>query len=339
MSTKLLKITIVFATLLLLSVGFVYATWTKLNAAPSNSKEEGDFLITKGSSAAKIAQDLKNEGYIGNTLIFKSYVRLTRKASKIPPGSYKIPKNLTMREVVEVLLAGPKDVWVLIPEGLRREEVANLLAEGLGKDGEEREVFIDGFLEATSGSEGFLFPDTYLFSKDVSPASIAIRMREVFNKKVESLIKSIGEGGTKEGLSFNEVVTLASIIERETRRDSERALVAGILLKRLNIGMALQADATVQYAVSSAKCKVQSAKCEWWPQVLRADLKLTSPFNTYSNAGLPPSPIANPGLSSLEAAANPAETDFLYYLHDSEGIIHTAQTYSEHQENIAKYLR
>ena len=130
-------------------------------------------------------------------------------------------------------------------------------------------------------------------------------------------------------LSRDQVI-LASLIERETKTDSERPIVAGIMMNRLEVGMALQIDAAVQYAVGTSK--------NWWPILTRDDLASSSPYNTYKFAGLPPSPIANAGLSSLMAAANPSKTDYWYYIHGTDGVIRYASTLSEHNENIRKYL-
>ena len=133
-------------------------------------------------------------------------------------------------------------------------------------------------------------------------------------------------------------VILASLIERETKTAEERPIVAGILINRLNVGMALQVDAAVQYAIGSTKCTVQSTKCDWWPILTKNDLASASKFNTYKYPGLPPTPIANPGTSSLTAAFNPTGNDYWYYIHDNDGQIHYAKTLSEHNANIAKYL-
>ena len=133
---------------------------------------------------------------------------------------------------------------------------------------------------------------------------------------------------------------LASILERETRNADEAPIVAGILTNRLQISMALQTDATVQYAVANLKFKNQNLKLEnWWVQPTKEDLKIDSPFNTYKFAGLPPAPISSPGLIMLKAAANPSDTDYLYYIHDSEGVIHFAKTLKDHNANVRKYLR
>lgn len=139
-------------------------------------------------------------------------------------------------------------------------------------------------------------------------------------------------------MSLNEIITLASIVERETKTDEERPLVAGILIKRLKDGWPLQVDASVQYAVATKNCKVFGAECKWWPILSKEDMSINSPFNSYKFKGLPPHPIANPGLSSIKAVIYPKESDYWFYLHDKSGKIYFAKTTEEHKENIRKYL-
>jgi UPF0755 protein len=150
------------------------------------------------------------------------------------------------------------------------------------------------------------------------------KMTETFTAKTQGL--------TVQGsnLTFSQAVILASLLERETKTDTERPIVAGILINRLNLGMPLQVDASVQYAVGTP--------ADWWPIITLNDLKVNSLYNTYKYAGLPPAPIANPGLSSFKAALNPAQTDYLYYISDTSGQIHYAKTLAEQNANIAKYL-
>jgi UPF0755 protein len=172
--------------------------------------------------------------------------------------------------------------------------------------------------------EGYLFPDTYLFPLDVSATAVVAKMTDTFTSK------TLGLSPQGPNLTYAETVTLASILERETKTDAERPIVAGILVNRLNARMPLQVDASVQYAIGTPK--------DWWPILALTDLKINSPYNTYKFAGLPPAPIANPGLSSLKAAFAPTANDYWYYIHDSSGQIHYAKTLSEHSANVAKFL-
>ncbi|MEK7470880.1 MAG: endolytic transglycosylase MltG [Patescibacteria group bacterium] len=288
--------------------------------APSNDSKFSDFLITKGTSAMQVGNNLYKAGLIKSPLAYKIYIQFTGKSGKIPAGEFRIASNMNLFQVVESLLKGPIELWVTVPEGLRREEIAAKFTAGLDRD----QTFTDEFLVASKGKEGTLFPDTYLFPKDASASAIVAKMTSTFKSKTASLDSS----GSP--LSFQEKLILASIIERETKKDEERPIVAGVLMNRLNIGMALQVDAAVQYAVGTPK--------NWWPILTRDDLTSVSKFNTYKYAGLPPSPIANPGISSIKAAYAPKDSDYWYYIHDPKGLIHYAKTLSEHNANVSKYL-
>ena len=309
--------------------------WWKNNSQPvSTDKETKDFVVAKGRGATQIAQELYKQGLIRSPLAFKFYIQFKGKAEDIQAGRYSLTESAAIPEIVTLLTKGPKDLWVTVPEGLRHEEIAERFIQGLAKEGEEAEEFRQEFISASKSSEGYLFPDTYLFPREANASIVISSMRDTFDKKT----KDIKSTATSK-LNWNQIVTLASIIERETKIGEERSIVAGILMNRLNIGMALQADAAVQYAVSNAKCQILNAKCnDWWPILTLEDLQIDSPFNTYKYQGLPPSPISNPGLSSIEAAVKPADTEYIYYIHDPEGNIHYAKTLAEHNENVRKYL-
>ena len=180
-----------------------------------------------------------------------------------------------------------------------------------------------------------VFPDTYIFPKTASAAAIVAKLNSTFNSRVDSQMDADIEASD---YSLIQILTMASIVEREAITDAERPVVAGIFYKRLEAGWPVQADATLQYVIANSKCQNPNVKCDWWmiPEV--ADRSLTSPFNTYRNTGLPPAPIANPGLSSIKAAIYPEESDYWYYLHDAKGKIYYGRTLEEHNENIRKYI-
>lgn len=303
---KLLLTPLIFV---LLATGV--AVWFLVNTkAVSNDKNFKDFLIIKGSGASQIGNKLRKEGLIKNSLTFKIYTQATGAAGKIQAGEYRLTPSMSLPEIVNQLKRGPVEIWVTIPEGLRREEIASRFTSSLGKE----ENFRKEFLAVSEGEEGYLFPDTYLFPKTASASAVVNKMARTF------------DGKTSEMDLTRDQVILASLIERETKTAEERPIVAGILMNRLGIGMALQVDATIQYAKGN------------WEPVTSADKNINSPYNTYKFAGLPPGPIASSGLSSLQAAASPADTDYFYYLHDSKGKIYYARTLAEHSENIRKYL-
>lgn len=315
--------------------GVAYFWWNK-NAGPVSSSESNKrFVIVRGASAVQIANNLQKEGLIKSPLAFKIYVQTRNKASKIQAGEYILSPHLSMVQIVDELLEGPDELWVTIPEGLRREEIPDKFISSLKLAEARAEQFREEFLVESEGKEGYLFPDTYLFPRDVTGKQVITTMQQTFNKVISPLQNDIKESS----YSLEQLVTLASIIERETKTQEERPIVAGIYFNRLEIGMPLQADATAQYAHANINCKAQGTKCDWWPTLLRDDLEINSPFNTYKISGIPPSPIANPGATSLEAVVQPQETDYLYYIHDDEGQIYYAETLDEHNQNVRTYLQ
>lgn len=323
------------AVFLLSLVAGVFVWWKNITGPVSTNAATVDFLVVRGRSATQIGNALHEAGLIKSGLAFKFYVQITGKSDAIQAGEFRLSPSYSLERTVETLSGPPLELWVTVPEGLRREEVAERFIQGLEKSGSDVDIFREEFFTASEESEGYLFPDTYLFPRDAKAANVVTAMKNTFDQRLSEL------GGIgRSNLSLEEVVTLASIIERETKTDAERSVVAGILMNRHNIGMGLQADATVQYAIANVKCQNSNVKCkDWWVQPTLEDLKTDSPYNTYKYQGLPPGPIANAGLSSLEAAINPKETNYLYYIHDSEGRIHYAETLEAHNANVAKYLR
>ncbi|MCR4263536.1 MAG: endolytic transglycosylase MltG, partial [Candidatus Roizmanbacteria bacterium] len=180
--------------------------------------------------------------------------------------------------------------------------------------------------------EGYMFPDTYLFPKLASGSAVAQKMRSTFTQKVT---EAYADDISSSEFTLEEIVILASLVEREARFDEERPVVASVLINRIHEGMSLDIDATLQYALG-----YQTDEKDWWKQTLTAeDKKIESLYNTYKYAGLPPGPISNPGLSSIVAVLSPSDTNYFYYIHDSQGRIHPAETLEGHQQNIETYLR
>lgn len=312
---------LLFLPLIAIFVVVLGGFWFYKNSQPVSKKEAFDyFVINKGAGVSQIGNKLKSAGYIKSALAFKLYIQFTGQTNKLAPGEFRLTPSYSLFQTIETLFKGPVEIWVTIPEGLRREEIAGKFAVSLDKDSN----FVSEFLASSKGEEGYLFPDTYLFPKDASASSVVKRMIATFNAKTSGFEPKGSD------LSFAETVTVASLLERETKTDAERPMVAGIILNRLNAGMPLQIDASVQYAVGTSK--------NWWPILTLEDLKINSPYNIYKFKGLPPGPIASPGISSLKAAFSPTANDYWYYIHDTSGQIHYAKTLSEHNANIAKYL-
>lgn len=328
------KFIFLFLALGVLSVlGFLW--WYSVSGAPSLDRTERAFVVTRGLSAEGIGEKLAKEGFIKSSLAFKVYTQVLGKSLKIQAGEYSLDYSYSLTAIVRELLKGPTEIWVTVPEGLRREQVAQKFIESFNLSGEKGEDFREEFLQVTKDKEGFLFPDTYLFPKTATASGVIKRMVQVFDQQVDEKMR---EDIKSSGLTLEEVVTLASIIERETRSADERPDVAGVLLKRLQAGWPLQTDAANQYAIASVRCKNSLSDCTWWPNLTREDLEINSLYNTYKYRGLPPGPIASPGLTAIKGVIYAKDNPYWFYLHDTKGTIHFAKTLEEHNENIRIYL-
>lgn len=296
--------------------------WSSQLGFVSENQLSKVFVVTKGAGVSEIAQKLKENNLIRSELVFKLYVKKNNLSNKLQAGSYKLSPSMSTPEILKTLGSGSEDVWVTLIEGLRVEEMAKKLNDELG-------ISSDEFLRVAK--EGYMFPDTYLFPRQASVEYIINTLKKTFDTRFTPELRSKIRS---QGLTEEQGVILASIVEREARSDKARTEVASILLKRFKIGMGLNADATVQYALG-----FQKAEKSWWKRNLIHDnLKIDSPYNTYFYVGLPPAPIANPGLSSLTAVANAdPSTPYLYYYHDSKGISHYGKTLEEHNQNIVNY--
>ena len=255
------------------------------------------------------------------------------RSDQIQAGEFSLSPSYTLQEIIDTLSGPPLELWVTIPEGLRREEIVERLIGGLEKTGEDAIIFREEFLRESADLEGYLFPDTYLFPREAKAALIISAMRNTFNRRIADMGEEYPAG-----YDLEEIVILASLIEREAITNEERPVIAGIIYNRLDNEWPLQIDAAVQYAVANSKCKTQNSKCEnWWPILTRQDMDIDSPYNTYKYPGIPPAPIANPGLESIKAAANPAASDYFFYIH-ADGKIFYAKTLNEHNANVRNYL-
>lgn len=303
-----------FSFLLLLLVIFCGAVyWFYKNAQkPVNSKNTTPqvFVVPQGQSAKIIASRLKQSGFINNELVFRLLVNRKNLSSSLQAGDFRLSPSMNLETIIESLTHGSLDYWITFPEGLRTEEYAEKLAA-------KSAITLQDFILAAKPYEGQLFPDTYLIPQSASAEDVVKLLVDTFAAKSPTQDKK--------------TIILASLIEREAKHEQDRSLVASVLHNRLKINMALQIDATVQYALGKIG--------NWWPKDLtHENLKIVSPFNTYLNPGLPPKPICNPGLSALKAALKPSQTDYLYYVSDSSGYNHYAATLEGHNQNIAKYL-
>lgn len=301
-----------------------------LSPLNSQSQESKIFVIRPGTAVKTIATNLKDEGLVKSTIAFRLLVIQMGIGKNIQAGDFRLSPSMSSRDIAGELTHGAIDVWVTFPEGLRIEEQAEIIEKKLRFSQNDIYQF-DKKEYLENAQEGYMFGDTYLIPKDATAGDIVLLLRNTFDQKVNP---SIFADGRKNNLTELQLITLASLIEREAKTDEEKPVIAGILINRLENGIALQVDATVQYAKG-----YDSANDTWWPQVSTFDYQnIKSSYNTYLSPGLPVDPIANPGLESIKAAANPADTDYFYYLHDLEGNIHYAERIEEHEENIQQYL-
>ena len=313
----------IFVLLISFVAGGIYL-WFKDATLPVDPTVTGSkiFVVNRGDSVRAIANNLKNEGFIRDPLAFFILVKRLGIEKTIQAGDFRLAASMDVAAVIEELQHGTLDVWVTIPEGWRVEEIALKLAQDLAIP---EQAFVK------HAEEGFMFPDTYLFPKDASASAIAKIMRDNFNSKTQD---NLGELLKKAKLPIRDTVILASLVEREARLAEDRPKITSVILNRLDKGMKLDIDATVQYALG-----YQDDTKNWWKKELTfEDLAVNSSYNTYINSGLPPGPIANPGLDSIGAVLEPAKTNFFYYLSDKKGVTHYATTFEEHKTNINTYL-
>jgi UPF0755 protein len=313
------------------------------------------FVVPSGAPAKAIAQDLQSAGLINDALLFEAYVRAGGLANRLEAGEYTLSATMTIPEIAAALQNSvAPGVTVAVRPGWRLEQTADYLTRSGVTDGEEyrraalaadlsglaaedrqRYSFLQ-FLPAAQSLEGYLYPDSYQLPRDgATAAGLLQRQLDEFEARVMPIYwEAIAQGTT--ALELHDVLTVASIVEREAVLDDERPLIAGVYLNRLARGMRLEADPTVQYAMG-----FQPDSGQWWktPVYLEEYGQVISPYNTYLNAGLPPGPIAAPRLTSIQAVLDPAKHDYLYFVAEPGGTgRHVfARTFEEHLENVRRY--
>lgn len=316
--------------LFLLAAG-VIATYTSLFSAPQKTAETELFTtpITEVDTQ-NLIEKLKDKGFIRNAWAMK--LALSRTGKAVEPGGYRINKAMDAWQLAQTLTAPPSLKWVVIPEGLRKEEIGERLAQTFGWDNKELEKWTHTYTAMDYDHlEGVYFPDTYLIPIDEGGLEIADRMRRRFDEKFAPYQSQF----LSENIKWTTALKIASIIQREAAGKEDMPLIAGILWNRLLNDMKLEVDATIQYARDDR----DNLTIGFWKPIKPEDKQIDSKYNTYKYAGLPPFPISNPGLDAINAVLNPAETDCLYYLHDADRQIHCAKSFEKHQENIEKYLK
>lgn len=329
--------------ILILGTALVLYAAIKINRPLSSQAAEKTFVVVPGRSTKQVAGELEQQGVISNALLFRMYLEYTGRAGKIQAGTYNLSAALPLREIARLLTEGrvlPNEVRLTVIEGWDLRDIAGALAN-LGLVSEQEFYGVAGTPLDKNSLEGYLFPDTYFIAKNSTAEEVVKKMKANFDRKVDEALRAEIK---KQNRTLAEVVTLASIVEREVGRNvkkgtalsreerervaEERRIVAGIFLNRIAARLPLESDATVAYITGSNENR---ATLE--------ETKINSPYNTYRYRGLPPGPIANPSLDSIRAAVNPMTTNYLYFVTDELGVAHFARTLAEHQANRARYLK
>ncbi len=311
-------------------VGYWYLESDFDTPADSQNRNTILFKVKSGMGLGQVAHSLGDHGIIRSSSLFQLQVRLRGGANQIHVGIYEFRPSMPPRRIYLDLIEGRgAERALIIPEGFNIQEIATAIEKsGLGK---RREIlssaydptFISKRQIETNSLEGYLFPDTYRFPLGISAQEILATMVQTLRRKLSpALLKQISE----QNLSIHQTLTLASVIEKETSVDGERPLIAAVFLNRLRKNMRLQSDPTVIYSLPHFDGNLR-----------RRDLSFDSPYNTYRYKGLPPGPIASPGLDSIRAALNPADVDYLFFVATRKGGHKFSRTYREHLKAVARY--
>lgn len=300
------------------------------------------FTVFPGDTAEDIGNNLEAYGLITDADLFRQLVKYKGVGENLQAGEYELRATMTMEEVIDALQRSTlREARVTLREGWRLEEIAQAIADaGISTYDDLLRVMRTGKYEesvladkpASVSLEGYLYPDTYRLDMRWSAERAVQLLLQTMDSRFSGAMR---QQATKAGLTMHEALTIASLVEREALLAAERPIVASVYLNRLEEGMALEADATVQYALG-----YDATQKRWWPNIKLEQLRTTeSPYNTYLRRDLPPGPICSPGLASLQAVLQPAQTDYLFYYAKGDGSHAFAKTFEEHLENQKKYQR
>ncbi|MDQ3170884.1 MAG: endolytic transglycosylase MltG [Acidobacteriota bacterium] len=331
--SRIKKILLFLVLLLVVAAGATFYLWRGVALPYRGFTGEQFVVIDTGSSVSGIGQALANAGVVRDLRSFQLAARLTGAERRMQAGEYRFDDAATALEVVNRIARG--DVYtrpITFPEGRTAAEMAAIFAERTAGGTAtfltaSRDVSrVAAFDPLARDLEGYLFPSTYLLPRKATAATLVDQMVQSFDKSFDADLRA---GATAVGFTMREAVTMASLVEEEAQVAAERPMISAVYHNRLKIGMGLQCDATVIYAMQRAGT--------WNGNITRADLAMDSPYNTYRYRGLPPGPIANPGRASLEAAVKPADVPYLYYVSRNDGSHAFATTLDEHNRNVQQY--
>ncbi|EKE04939.1 MAG: hypothetical protein ACD_19C00428G0001 [uncultured bacterium] len=285
------------------------------------------FVIPQEQTNFNLVDSLYDQRIIKNKNAFTFLFNNFTKTKEIKSGGYKLTQSMNAWEIIENITDKQDLMWVNVFYCPRKEQVGEKLATTLGWDQEKLNRWNNLFRD-TEYYEGVFYPDTYLIPIDESVEAIAQRFVNRFNEKFEPLANEF----MSKNIKWTTGIKIASLVAREAAGREDARLISGIIWNRLNQDMRLQIDATMQYTLG------KNENGSWWGNISLEQKQSDSPYNSYKNEGLPPTPICSPNVDFIEVALNPEETDCIFYLHDQNRQIHCAKTYKEHKENIRLYL-
>ena len=312
-------LTIAVVAPIIIAGAFYYFLITPPNDFPLQSM----YSIEERQTLSQIADEAKRRKVVKSVLVLKVFTVLFSKNGSVISGDYILNKKENAFEIAKRFATGDyrlSSVRVTFPEGLSVYEMAEILS----KKEELRNFNSEDFKRLAKNKEGYLYPDTYFFLPNIKSEQMVNIMEENFTRKISAIHGDL----EKFSKTIREIITMASILEEEVRTSEDRKIVAGILWKRIKMGIPLQVDAVFPY-ITQRKDRT----------ITREDLKIDSPYNTYLNKGLPPGPISNPSLDAIIATINPVETKYLFYISDKKGVTHFAKTLEEHNINVERYLK
>lgn len=338
MKKRIILIFVLIASLVFFG-GFLFYQYNLIGICRKDCRAH-DFVVPQGDSLNSVLDKLQKEKIIRSAFFAKIYLKLTNFKGQIQAGDYKLNPADGVNKIIGALQRGTLDFWVTIPEGWRAEQVYEEI-EKARKGDSSADQYNSEKENIYKQDEGYLFPDTYLIPRDANDKNIVVIMKSNFQNRLNQILgaentdfgpENTVKIGARDLISVKELITLASLVEREAKTGDERSIIAGIIYKRWRAGWPLQVDATVQYAVG--------IKGAWWKKDLTLeDLSGQSPFNTYINSGLPPAPICNPGLAAITAVINPKQTDYWFYVTGKDGVTHFAKDLNGHNLNIQNYSK
>ena len=294
-----------------------------------DSKELKIFIIPKNLDGFNLVQKLEEEKFIKKNKILEYYLNTFVFFADVKPGGYKLSRNMWALDIFKKISGKPDLVWVSYSSCLRKEQIGEILAEALSWSKDELTKWNDVYTNSSPEYfEGVYYPDTYLIPVDENGEQVAQRLINRFNEKFAPLSDKFIEANIR----WVTGLKISSLIAREAAGTSDMKLISGIIWNRMDRGMPLQIDATMQYTLG------KNSEGKWWGAINVKEKQNDSPYNSYLHKGLPPTPICSPNIDYIDAVLNPEETDCLFYLHDHFKQIHCAVTYEDHLKNIKKYL-